>query len=375
MNRSRVIVGLSGGVDSSVAALLLQRFGYEVHAVFMKNWEDSYEPGYCAAAEDLEDAQAVCEALGIPLHKVNFSTEYRQRVFDYFLQEHRCGRTPNPDVLCNKEIKFKAFLHYAERLGGDYLATGHYARVHGFRGHRRLLKGRDPTKDQSYFLHALSQEQLAKVLFPIGELHKKDVRALARDADLTTYDKCDSTGICFIGERDFQAFLRRYLPTTPGEIRTPEGETLGTHAGLAFYTVGQRQGLGIGGRRGSKGEPWYVIDKNMSDNTLIVVQGSRHPGLFHRCLQASRPHWIAGRPPPLPCRCQAKIRYRQAEQPCRIDSLDDSSCVVTFDEPQRAITPGQSVVFYSAEECLGGATIVAARPLPMDNTTHPAYHA
>lgn len=360
MSKTRVVVGMSGGVDSSVAALLLLENGYEVHGVFMKNWEESFEPGYCTAGEDLQDAADVCDTLGIPLHKVNFSAQYRDRVFQYFLQEYRQGRTPNPDILCNKEIKFKAFLDYAHSLGADYMATGHYARRMEHNGQQRLLKGLDAAKDQSYFLHTLNQGQLAKALFPVGGLQKHQVRELATQADLITYDKKDSTGICFIGERKFRAFLNRYLPVQPGEIRTPEGELVGEHLGLMFYTLGQRQGLGIGGRRGDSGDPWYVIDKDLRRNVLIVVQGSHHPRLFQRRLRASRLHWIAGMPLQVPFQCHAKTRYRQADQACTITTLDNDSCEVVFTGPQRAITPGQSVVFYDENQCLGGGIIDAA---------------
>lgn len=357
MGKIRVIVGMSGGVDSSVCALLLLQQGYDVHGVFMKNWEDSYEPGYCTAGEDLDDASEVCENLGIPLHRVNFTQQYRDHVFHYFLEEYRRGRTPNPDILCNKEIKFKAFLNYAQQLGADFIATGHYARRREQDGRQSLLKGLDNHKDQSYFLYALGQHQLAKTLFPLGELHKSQVRKLAAEADLVTHDKKDSTGICFIGERNFRKFLNHYLPAQPGEIRTPSGERIGEHLGLMFYTLGQRQGLGIGGRSGDSGEAWYVVDKDPKNNRLIVAQGSHHPLLFHRRLRAVRLHWIAGEPPRLPLKCHAKTRYRQSDQACTLENLSEEACQVVFNEPQRAITPGQSVVFYSGDECLGGGII------------------
>jgi tRNA-specific 2-thiouridylase len=360
MPRTRIVVGLSGGVDSSVAALLLIEQGYDVHAVFMKNWDDAQDTGYCAAAEDLEDARAVCETLGIPLHRVNFTAEYRDRVFRYFLDEHHAGRTPNPDVLCNTEIKFKAFLDHARRLGADRIATGHYARCEERDGRRLLLKGCDPGKDQSYFLHGLNQTQLAGALFPVGGLRKRQVRERAAAAGLITHDKKDSTGICFIGERRFRDFLNRYLPARPGPIQTPDGERLGEHAGLMFHTIGQRQGLGIGGRRAGSGEPWYVAEKDLERNTLIVVQGRDHPALFHRRLRAAQPHWIAGEPPPTPLPCQAKIRYRQPDQDCVLETLDATGLTACFAEPQRAIAPGQSVVFYQDEVCLGGGIIAAA---------------
>lgn len=360
MLKTRIVVGLSGGVDSSVAALLLVEQGYEVHAVFMKNWEDAQDTGYCAAAEDLEDARAVCATLGIPLHPVNFTAEYRDRVFRYFLAEYRAGRTPNPDVLCNTEIKFKAFLDYARRLGADHIATGHYVRCEEREGWHLLRKGCDPHKDQSYFLHGLSQAQLSSALFPVGGLHKRQVRERAAAAGLVTHDKKDSTGICFIGERRFREFLSRYLPAQPGPILTLDGEPLGEHAGLMFHTLGQRQGLGIGGRRASSGEPWYVAGKDLERNALIVVQGHDHPALFHRRLHAAALHWIVGEPPVEPLACQAKIRYRQADQPCVLERLDADGCEVRFAEPQWAVAPGQSVVFYHDDLCLGGGIIAAA---------------
>lgn len=360
MPKTRIVVGLSGGVDSSVAALLLVEQGYEVHGVFMKNWEDSYEAGYCAAAEDLEDAKSVCETLGIPLHQVNFAAEYRDRVFRYFLDEYRCGRTPNPDTLCNTEIKFKAFLDYARRLGADRIATGHYARRATRDARQHLLKGCDPGKDQSYFLYGLDQDQLAGALFPVGDLLKRQVRERAAAAGFVTHAKKDSTGICFIGERRFREFLGRYLPAQSGPIRSVDGEPLGEHGGLMFYTIGQRQGLGIGGRRDGSGEPWYVVDKDIESNILIVAQGHDHPALFHDGLRASQLRWIAGSPPALPLLCRAKIRYRQPDQSCMLESLDARGATVRFAEPQRAITPGQAVVFYLEDECLGGGIIDAA---------------
>ncbi|MEZ5582180.1 MAG: tRNA 2-thiouridine(34) synthase MnmA [Candidatus Competibacteraceae bacterium] len=360
MRKNRVIVGLSGGVDSSVAALLLVEQGYDVHGVFMNNWADSYAPGFCAAAEDLQDARDVCETLAIPLHTVNFTKEYQERVFRYFLEEHHQGRTPNPDVLCNKEIKFKAFLDYARSLGATAIATGHYARCQAQGKHRRLLKGLDSGKDQSYFLYTLGQAQLAEVLFPVGELEKRRVREIATTAGLVTHDKKDSTGICFIGERNFREFLGHYIPAQPGAIRTPQGETLGEHTGLMFYTLGQRQGLGIGGQRGNCGDPWYVVAKNLPENVLVVAQGQQHPRLFSQRLRASQLHWVAGEPPTTPLTCAAKTRYRQPDQDCTIERLSTTMCEVVFAEPQRALTPGQSVVFYRGEECLGGGVIDVA---------------
>jgi tRNA-specific 2-thiouridylase len=359
MPKTRIVVGLSGGVDSSVAALLLVEQGYEVHGVFMKNWEDSFETGYCSAAEDLEDARAVCETLAIPLHQVNFTAEYQERVFRYFLKEYRNGRTPNPDILCNTEIKFRAFLDYARRLGADAIATGHYVRCETRDGRQHLLKGRDPGKDQSYFLYGLNQAQLASARFPVGDLLKAEVRELAAAAGLVTHAKKDSTGICFIGERRFREFLNHYLPAQPGPIRTVDGEELGEHAGLMFHTIGQRQGLKIGGRRDGSGEPWYVVGKDLDHNTLIVAQGRNHPALFHQRLYASQLYWIAGEPPHLPLACAAKIRYRQPDQACALETLDGDCAEVCFNEPQRAVTPGQSVVFYRNDECLGGGIIDA----------------
>jgi tRNA-specific 2-thiouridylase len=357
MLRPRIVVGLSGGVDSSVAALLLVERGHEVHGVFMKNWDESFDAGYCAAAEDLDDARAVCQTLGIPLHQANFTAEYQDRVFRYFLEEYRRGRTPNPDILCNTEIKFRAFLDHARQLGADFIATGHYVRREERNGRQHLLKGRDSGKDQSYFLHGLDQAQLASALFPVGDLLKSRVRELAAAAGLVTHAKKDSTGICFIGERRFREFLNRYLPARPGLIRTVDGQLVGEHDGLMFHTIGQRQGLGIGGRRDGSGEPWYVAGKDLESNTLIVVQGHDHPALFHRRLRAAQPHWITGEPPVAPLSCQAKIRYRQPDQACVLEALNEHDIEVRFAQPQRAITPGQSVVFYLNDDCLGGGVI------------------
>ncbi len=357
MSKPRVIVGMSGGVDSAVAALLLLEQGYEVHGIFMKNWEDSFEPGYCAAGEDLEDAREASETLGIPFHPVNFSQAYWERVFAHFLEEYRQGRTPNPDILCNREIKFDLFLEYARTLGADYIATGHYARRLEHEVRQHLLKGADPAKDQSYFLYTLDQARLRKVLFPVGDLQKKQVRQLAATAGLGNHAKKDSTGICFIGERRFREFLGHYLPARPGEIYSVSGERLGSHLGLMFYTLGQRQGLGIGGRPGDSGEPWYVVDKDLAENRLLVAQGNQHPLLFHRRLRASQLHWMAGEPPPAPYSCYAKTRYRQPDQCCTIETLDTNDCQVCFAVPQRALTPGQSVVFYADDTCLGGGII------------------
>ena len=355
--QKRVIVGLSGGVDSSVAATLLLEQGYRVDGVFMKNWEDDDSDGYCPAEQDFQDAKSVCEQLGVSLQAVNFSRAYRDNVFHYFLEEYRAGRTPNPDILCNREIKFKVFLEHALDRGAELIATGHYARVAEKDGRFQLLKARDQNKDQTYFLYTLGQQQLSRTLFPLGELEKSEVRAIAAKNGLVTHAKKDSTGICFIGERNFREFLSRYLPARPGEMRTPDGELIGEHAGLMYYTLGQRQGLGIGGRAGAQeGKPWYVVGKDIANNLLIVSQGL-HPLLYSSSLEARQLHWVAGEAVTTPFRCKAKIRYRQPEQPCVITRIDDNSCQVTFDEPQQAATPGQSVVFYHGEECIGGGVI------------------
>jgi tRNA-specific 2-thiouridylase len=359
-SNNRVVVGISGGVDSSVTAYLLQQQGYEVQGLFMKNWEEDDDADYCSAAVDLEDAQQVCDTLHIPLHTRNFAGEYWERVFQYFLDEYRAGRTPNPDVLCNKEIKFKTFLDHALALGAGHIATGHYARVQFCNGYYRLLKARDDNKDQTYFLHALGQHQLEKAWFPLGELTKPEVRRLAEQAGFANFAKKDSTGICFIGERKFKDFLSRYLPAQPGEMRTPEGEYMGQHDGLMYYTLGQRQGLGIGGAREGSGDPWYVVAKDMAANRLIVAQGHDHPLLFRHQLSAEQLNWIAETPAHVPLRCTAKTRYRQADQACTITRLEGDRCEVRFDQAQRAITPGQSVVFYQGDECLGGGVIMAS---------------
>jgi tRNA-specific 2-thiouridylase len=353
---ARVIVGISGGVDSSVAALLLQRAGESIAGLFMQNWEEDERRGPCRADEDRRDAVAVCAKLGIPLYLRNFADEYWDQVFEHFLAGYRRGRTPNPDVLCNREIKFKTFLDHAHALGAEKIATGHYARVDCVDGRWRLLRARDTAKDQTYFLHALGQPALASTLFPLGDMHKADVRAVAREADLATHDKKDSTGICFIGERDFRSFLAEYIPARPGPMRTPDGTTVGEHAGVFYYTLGQRSGLGIGGRRGGEGEPWYVIGKNVADNVLYVAQGNANHWLQSRRLAASGPTWVAGEAPAASFRCSAMTRYRQEPQACSVE-LDATGCTVVFDAPQRAVTPGQSVVFYDDDVCLGGAVI------------------
>jgi len=359
---TRVIVGLSGGVDSAVAALLLKQQGYQVEGLFMDNWEDGEDETYCTAAEDFQDARQVCEALSIPLHKVNFAAEYRERVFKHFLEGYAAGYTPNPDVLCNSEIKFKAFLEHALRLGAAHIATGHYARLAPGPEGVKLLKAKDAGKDQSYFLHAVPQAALRRALFPLGELLKTDTRLLAREAGFANHAKKDSTGICFIGERRFADFLGKYLPAQPGDIVTPEGRVMGRHNGLMCYTLGQRQGIGIGGARDTTAEPWYVAGKDMQRNQLLVVQGHDHPLLLSGSLEASRLHWISGTAPEAPLRCAAKTHYRQADQACRIVGIAGDRCTVEFDLPQRAVTPGQYAVFYAGEECLGGGIIQARMP-------------
>jgi tRNA-specific 2-thiouridylase len=354
----RIVVGMSGGVDSSVAALLLKRQGYEVVGLFMKNWEDDDDDEYCSTRQDLIDVASVADVIGIDLEVVNFSTEYKDRVFSAFLTEYAAGRTPNPDVLCNAEIKFRAFLDHALAMGAAHIATGHYARVRRSGESVELLKALDGSKDQSYFLHRLNQAQLSRVLFPLGELRKTEVRKIAQESGLPNFAKRDSTGICFIGERPFREFLNRYLPKRPGPMRTPEGRIVGEHVGLAFYTIGQRKGIGIGGLRSSAGEPWYVAGKDMAANELIVVQGHDHPLLLAARLHANDLAWVSGRPPEPGERLAAKARYRQADAPCRLAGLGESGLEVEFDAPQWAVTPGQSVVMYRGESCLGGGVIV-----------------
>ena len=353
-----VTVGMSGGVDSSVAALLLKRAGHDVSGFFMRNWEDEDPESGCRADDDRKDAVAVCARLGIPFRSDNFAAEYRERVFAHFLDEYRAGRTPNPDVLCNREIKFGTFLAAARADGADSIATGHYARNAFEDGRWKLLRARDIGKDQTYFLHALDQDQLGATLFPLGDLHKTEVRALAGDAGLPVAAKKDSTGICFIGERDFRSFLASYLPARPGELRTPDGAVVGEHQGALYYTPGQRAGLHIGGRANGSGEAWYVVGKDVAANLVYVQQGHDNRWLRSRALFARDAHWIAGSPPAAAFECTAMTRYRQVPQACRVE-FDDDRCEVHFDEVQRAVAPGQSVVFYAGDECLGGAVIEA----------------
>lgn len=356
ITKNRVIVGMSGGVDSSVAALLLQQQGWQVEGLFMKNWNEDDGEEYCTAEQDLADAQAVCDKLNIPLHTVNFAEEYWDRVFENFLTEYAAGRTPNPDILCNKEIKFKAFLDYAMNIQADYIATGHYVRKTEHQGQYQLLKGLDANKDQSYFLYTLGQNQLARSLFPIGELPKATVRAIAADAGFITHDKKDSVGICFIGERRFKTFLARYLPAKPGKIMTMSGEMIGEHDGLMYYTLGQRKGIGIGGLKESDDQPWYVVKKDVLNNILFVAQGHDSPHLYTSQLYAADLTWITSTPPETELYCMAKTRYRQVDQACTVQ-INDQLAKVVFSQPQRAVTPGQSVVFYQGEQCLGGGII------------------
>jgi len=359
MSKKNVIIGLSGGVDSSISAYLLQAQGYIVRALFMKNWEEDDNDKHCSASVDLEDATQVAKLLEIPLYSRNFASEYWENVFTDFLHEYAAGRTPNPDVICNREIKFKTFLEQAIDLGADFIATGHYARISIKDNQYYLCKAIDLNKDQSYFLYTLGQKQLAKTLFPLGEISKPEVRELAKKIGLKNYAKKDSTGICFIGERNFKEFLSQYLPANPGVMATPEGKIIGEHDGLMYYTLGQRQGLGIGGQAGGKGEPWYVVSKDLENNRLLVAQGHDHPLLFSNCLVAEEVHWITGAPRDLPFRCTAKTRYRQLDQTCTITYLDNDVCHVAFDQPQRAVTPGQYCVFYKDDICLGGGIILS----------------
>ncbi|MGK0247651.1 MAG: tRNA-specific 2-thiouridylase [Oleispira sp.] len=367
-----VIVGMSGGVDSSVSALLLQQQGYQVEGLFMKNWDEDDGSDYCTAMDDLADAQKVSDKLGMKLHTANFASEYWDNVFEHFLEEYKAGRTPNPDILCNREIKFKAFLDYTKVLGADYIATGHYVRRRdidaaagsdetasseaGRPKHVQLLRGLDGNKDQSYFLHAVAGTEIAQTLFPVGELEKPEVRRIAEEHDLVTHNKKDSTGICFIGERRFKDFLQQYLPAQPGIIETPEGIAIGKHQGLMYHTLGQRQGLGIGGLNGYSDNPWYVAQKDLERNVLVAAQGKNHPILFSHSLTSHQIYWV-NEEPQFPLTCTAKIRYRQDDQVCTISKDQTGQYQVVFNEPQRAVTPGQSVVFYIEDVCLGGGVI------------------
>ncbi|OEH91509.1 tRNA 2-thiouridine(34) synthase MnmA [Bacillus solimangrovi] len=350
---TRVVVGMSGGVDSSVAALLLKEQGYDVIGIFMKNWDDTDENGVCTATEDYNDVIRVCNQIGIPYYAVNFEKQYWDKVFTYFLDEYKAGRTPNPDVMCNKEIKFKAFLDHALTLGADYLATGHYAQVEERDGEVKMLRGNDENKDQTYFLNQLTQEQLSKVMFPLGHLEKPEVRKIAEKANLATAKKKDSTGICFIGERNFKEFLSNYLPAQPGEMQTLDGEVKGKHDGLMYYTIGQRHGLGIGG----SGDPWFVVGKNLEKNILYVAQSFHNELLYSDSLLATNVSWVSDHPVESEFTCTAKFRYRQKDSGVTVKVIGENQIKVVFDERERAITPGQAVVFYNGDECLGGATI------------------
>ena len=356
--QTKVIVGMSGGVDSSVSAYLLQEQGYQVEGLFMKNWEEDDNDEYCAAAEDLRDAQAVCDKLGIKLHTINFATEYWDNVFEYFLAEYKAGRTPNPDIMCNKEIKFKAFLEFAcEDLNADYIATGHYVSREFNDDKWSMVRGLDANKDQSYFLYTLSHEQVGRTLFPVGNIEKPQVRAIAEKADLITHNKKDSTGICFIGERKFKDFLAKYLPAQPGVIEDSEGQAVGQHDGLMYHTLGQRKGLRIGGLANAGEAPWYVVEKDLKRNVLIVGQGSNHPRLFSKGLIANQLHWVTREPLTQTIHCTVKTRYRQEDVPCSVKPLTDGNYEIRFEQPQSSVTPGQSVVFYQNEVCLGGGII------------------
>jgi tRNA-uridine 2-sulfurtransferase len=353
----RVVVALSGGVDSAVTALLLKRAGHDVHALFMHNWEED-EQGYCTSAADFQDARGVAAELGIPLHRVDLTEQYRRQVFADFLAAYRAGLTPNPDVLCNREIKFGDCLRHARRLGGEWLATGHYARIAQGPDGPQLHKGADPDKDQSYFLHAVRRECLARVLMPLGELHKDEVREIARTAGLPVAAKRDSTGICFIGERPFREFLEQYLPHRPGPILSAEGAAVGEHIGLPFYTLGQRAGLGVGGTRSGSGAPWYVVGKRPADNALLVAQGQDHPALYSRRLATSAVNWLCAAPPGLEAGITVRLRYRQADQPAAVEAIADGAVAIEPLQPQRAVTPGQAAVLYRDTRCLGGGVIV-----------------
>lgn len=354
----KVIVGISGGVDSSVCAWLLKKQGYQVEGLFMKNWEQDDTDTYCSAAEDLADAQAVCQQLDIPLHTVNFAQSYWDNVFTYFLDAYQKGRTPNPDILCNKEIKFKLFFQYALELGADYIATGHYARVKEVDGEFKLVKAKDRDKDQTYFLHAINPNTLPKVFFPIGDYLKSEIRQMAKEANLITHDKKDSTGICFIGERRFKTFLQQYMLAKPGDIVDIYDEVLGQHEGLMYYTIGQRQGLNIGGRKHAEEKPWYVIEKNIEQNQLVIAQGTNHPRLYSQGLICKNMNWLVQKHDDLPLTCHCRIRHRQPEQGCLLSPPNDEGYhTVMFSVPQRAVAPGQYIVFYQQNICIGGAVI------------------
>jgi tRNA-specific 2-thiouridylase len=363
-----IIVAMSGGVDSAVAALLLRDAGHDVQGLFMSNWEED-EEGYCTSAEDFQDARRVCDEIGIPLHRVSFAREYRDRVFAHFLDEYAAGRTPNPDVLCNREIKFGVCFDYARRLGAERFATGHYARIAQDTAPASLLRGVDPGKDQSYFLHAVEAARLERSLFPVGGLHKPEVRRIARERGLPVSGKRDSTGICFIGERPFRRFLENYLPAQPGPIESDAGERLGEHRGLMYYTLGQRAGLGLGGRRGHAEAPWYVAGKDLANNVLVVVQGHDHPLLQTGRLVTEPVAWVAGQPPARDFSCSVRVRYRQQDVPCAVRLRADGGAEVVFSGPQRAVTPGQYAVFYDGDRCLGGGVISATAAAPERPTT------
>ncbi len=356
MKNTKVMMGMSGGVDSSVAALILLEQGHDVTGLFMKNWDEDDGTEYCTAKEDLDDAQQVCGKLGIKLKTVNFAAEYWDNVFEDFLKQYAAGRTPNPDILCNREIKFKAFLDYAAELGADYIATGHYTQIVTQNNEFQLLRGLDNNKDQSYFLYTLGQPQLSRSLFPIGDMEKPAVRELAHKAGFINSRKKDSTGICFIGERKFKDFLQQYLPSQPGDMKTPEGDVIGQHQGLMYYTLGQRQGLAIGGVKMAAEAPWYVVKKDLINNILIVAQGHDHALMQSDSLMASQLSWVSGHAPSQSFYCTAKTRYRQKDQPCHM-TITETGCSVTFKQPQRAVTPGQSIVFYNNDICLGGGII------------------